>query len=966
MSFLSPRALEVPKGPDGRPQGPPPIRWPLALGLLGAVLGSFISNLDTRLTTFSLADLRGGFGYGVDEASWVTTAYNVAEIAIVPFTPWLGGVLSPRRAIAGSVALLTVAGALCPSAPSYTALVALRFLQGLGGGALIPLLLATLLRFLPLHQRVFGFALYALVTAATPMLSETVAGVLTDILDWQAIFYIGVAIGPLVLGLVLFGLPKEPVRLEAFAEADYAGIVLLALASSLLTAALGQGQRLDWFDSPLIDAMFASAGFLLAAFVVVELTREKPLIDLRLLLVGNFTGGLLTIFAFSFATLTTSTVLPQYGMEVRGFRELQVGDILIWAALAQIVVCGLAPFLMRLLDARVVLATGLLMSAIGSRLATFVDSDWVAADILPSHLIQACGQPLIMVPLIVISTSTLQMKDAIAGGTLFNVVRTLAGSIGGAVVGAILTVRERVHSNAIVEHLVAGAPSTVEAQRMGGLAAEARRQAETMAAADAYGWIGVVSVGAMVLALCLRETRMPFPPRLAAAAAAMLVFASAPAGAAPPDAAFDDALAQAYLYNPQLGVERQRLREADEGVPRALSGWRPRLQLNGSSGASAFFDSIDTRNQPERRLPQDGSLALTQPLYTGGRVEGQVRQAEALVTAERAALQASEAAVLLAAGTAFLDVARDEKALELNRNQAAVLDRTARASEQALAAGAVTETDLDQARARLADQRAAEARAQAALGASRATFERQVGKPPGALSLPQRKLDLPASLEAALALVPDGNFDVSQARASREASLQGVDIARAGLLPQVSAELRGERVQDSDVQQFHQRDTIAEGTLQLRLPLYQGGQPEAEIRQAKEAAVRSGLQIELALRIGKEQVQTAWEQLVGARSRVAEYRRSLSANIVAERGVSRQQSVGARTMIEVLNAQQERLAAEVNLVVAEHDEYAAGLQLLAATGRLSAAQLGLNVPLYDPAAHYDATRNRWFGTQPAP
>ena len=490
-----------------------------------------------------------------------------------------------------------------------------------------------------------------------------------------------------------------------------------------------------------------------------------------------------------------------------------------------------------------------------------------------------------------------------------------------------------------------------------------------MAAADAYGWIGVVSVAAMVLALCLRETRLPFPPGRAAvaAAAALLALMSPAARAAPADAAFDDALAQAYLYNPQLGVERQRLREADEGVPRALSGWRPRVQLNGSTGASAFFDSIDTANKPERRLPQDGSLALTQPLYTGGRVEGQVRQAEALVIAERAALQASEAAVLLAAGTAYLDVARDERTLELNRNQAAVLDRTARASEQALAAGAVTETDVDQSRARLADQRAAAARAEAALGASRATFERQVGKPPGALSLPARKLDVPASLEAALAFVPDGNFDVSQARASREASLQGVDIARAGLLPQVSAELRGERVQDTDVQQFHQRDTIAEGTLQLRLPLYQGGQPEAEIRQAKEAAVRSGLQIELALRIAKQQVQTAWEQLARrARARVAEYRRSLAANLVAERGVSRQQSVGARTMIEVLNAEQERLAAEVNLAVAEHDEYAAGLQLLAATGRLSAAQLGLNVPIYDPAVHYDATRNRWFGTQPAP
>lgn len=515
MSLLGPPALDVPKALDGRPQGPPPIRWNLALGLIGAVTGSFISNLDTRLTTFSLADLRGGFGYGVDEASWVSSAYNIAEIAIVPLTPWLGSVLSPRRAIAGAVALLTVAGALCPSAPGYTSLVALRFLQGLGGGALIPLLLTTLLRFLPLHQRVFGFALYALVTAATPMLSETVAGLLTDDVGWEAIFYIGVVFGPIVAGLVLFGLPVEPVRLEAFRGADYAGMALLALAASLLTAALGQGQRLDWFDSPLIDALFASAAFFFAAFVVVELTREAPLIDLRLMLRLNFSGGLLTIFAFSFATLMTSSVLPQFGTAVRGFREAQVGGILIWAALLQLVVCAAAPFLLRKLEARLVLAIGLVIAAVGARLATFVTSDWVRGDILPSHLLQACGQPLIMVPLILIATSTLQMKDAIAGGTLFNVVRTLAGSTGGAVVGAILTVRERVHSNAIVEHLVAGAPSTMNAGSLGLLAAEARRQATTMAAADAYGWIGVVSVGAMAIALCLRPTALAYPTKRA-------------------------------------------------------------------------------------------------------------------------------------------------------------------------------------------------------------------------------------------------------------------------------------------------------------------------------------------------------------------------------------------------------------------------------------------------------------------
>jgi MFS transporter, DHA2 family, multidrug resistance protein len=510
MSLLGPTMIDLPRGPDGKVQGAPPISWRLAIGLFGAVLGSFISNLDTRLTTFSLQDLRGGIGYGVDEAAWVSAAYNIAEIAVVPVTAWLAAIISQRRAVALAVSLLTLAGALCPWAATqgYVLLVGMRFLQGLGGGALIPLLLGILLRFMPLHQRIYGFAVYALVTASTPLVSESLAGVLTDVYGWQSIFYIGAALGPVVMGFILFGLPVESAKPEMFRQADYPGMLLMILWPSLLTAALSQGQRLDWFSSPLIVSLFVASACCLAAFVVTELSQEAPLINLRLLGRLNFSGGLLTIVAFSFATLMTSTILPQFGTQVRGFRELQVGNILVWAALAQVVVCAMAPMLVRQLDVRLMLALGLLIATLGARLATYIDSDWVAVDILPSHLIQASGQPLIMVPLIVIATSTLQVTDAVAGSTIFNVVRSLAGTFGGAVVGAILTVRERVHSNTMVDHLVAGAPATVHAQAMSGLVAAVRRQATTMAAADAYGWIGVITLGAMLITLVLKDTKL--------------------------------------------------------------------------------------------------------------------------------------------------------------------------------------------------------------------------------------------------------------------------------------------------------------------------------------------------------------------------------------------------------------------------------------------------------------------------
>jgi DHA2 family multidrug resistance protein len=518
MNLFGPLMVDQPRGPDGKIAGPPAITPRLALGLLGAVLGSFISNLDTRLTSFSLADLRGGVGYGVDETAWVSAAYNIAEIAVVPITPWLSNIISARRAVALAVILLTLAGALVPVAQhqGYVWLVAMRFIQGLGGGALIPLLLGVLLRFTPLHLRIFGFTAYAFVTANTPLISASLAGVLTDIVHWQALFYVGVLIGPIVLGLVLYGLPTEPAKSEIFRSADYTGMLLMVLWPSLLTAALDEGQRLNWFTSAFIDWLFAAAAVSLIAFLVVELSQKTPLITLSLLLQRNFAVGLTTIFAFAFATLLTASVLPQYALAVRGFRELQVGQILIWAALAQTLVCITVPFLLLRLEARIVLSIGLFTTAMGAYLGTYVDSDWVFADILPVAIIQACGQPLIMVPLVVIATANLQMKEAIPGATLFNVVRTLAGTVGGAVVGGITTVRERVHSNTIVDHLVAGAPSTVHAQSAGNLAATVTRQATTMAISDTLGWIGVILLGAMVLPLVLNESRLFRPPARAA------------------------------------------------------------------------------------------------------------------------------------------------------------------------------------------------------------------------------------------------------------------------------------------------------------------------------------------------------------------------------------------------------------------------------------------------------------------
>ena len=502
-----------PPGPDGKPpQGPPPLSWLMLFGLAGVVLSAFASYLSTRLTSFSVADLEGGFGVGPDEASWVTNAYNVGEIAIVPMTAWIGGIISQRRAIAVAIATLTLCSCACPVAPSYTWLVGLRFVQGLGGGALIPLLLSTLLRFTPMYQRVFAFGFYALVTTSTPLVAEYVTGVLTDIVGWRSVFYLVVLLCPVVMLLVLVGLPVEPVKPEGFIGADYVGMILLALVASTLTTALDVGQRLDWFDNPLVLSLFVASGLLLIAFVVWEFGIEKPLVNLRLLSRRNLACGLLLIFPFSMSLVATSTVIAQYGTVVRGFRELQVGELLIWIALVQASVCAIGTPLMRRIDSRVMLAFGLALIGLGCRLATFIDSDWVFSELIASQTLIACGEPLVMMGILFTSTSVLQPQDVIGGATLFNVVRTLAGSVGGAIVIGVMTVRERVHSSTMLDHLVTGALPTTQAGSAAGLYGAAHIQAFVMATADTYGMVGLVMITAMLILFFTTEVRLQRPP----------------------------------------------------------------------------------------------------------------------------------------------------------------------------------------------------------------------------------------------------------------------------------------------------------------------------------------------------------------------------------------------------------------------------------------------------------------------
>lgn len=394
---------------------------------------------------------------------------------------------------------------------SYLGLIALAFLHGVGGGALVPLLLIVTLRVLPPYDRLWGFAAYAMVVSLSPLTGEIISGYLYKYIGWQALFWEILVLNPIALILVMVGLPVEKMKLEGFTKgADYLGMFFFIVFGTTFITPLVVGQRFNWFSSTLIDTLFVVSAIFLILFIWQEMTVEEPLIQLRLLKRLNLALGLMLIVLFFFAVEGAAYVLPQYGMQIRDFRELQIGAILIWATIPVIVLSPLVAWLLHYVDARPVAAIGFLLVVISSRLDTYLTSDWVEAEFLPAQIIAACGYPLVLVCDLLINTSALKPEDALFGSSLFNVVRVLASSVGSAILGGIVTVRERVHSNIIASDATAGAFGTVQREAaVGGLSSEIHRQSYVMA----YGWIAMVLIAGMVMLVFVGEVPVPRKPK---------------------------------------------------------------------------------------------------------------------------------------------------------------------------------------------------------------------------------------------------------------------------------------------------------------------------------------------------------------------------------------------------------------------------------------------------------------------
>jgi len=449
------------------------------------------------------------------------------------------------------------------------------------------------------------------------------------------------------------------------------------------------------------------------------------------------------------------------------------------------------------------------------------------------------------------------------------------------------------------------------------------------------------------------------------------------AGALPASAeTLPEAMALAYQTNPTILSERSKLRATDELIPQALAGWRPTVTVAGNITRSNTFSYINTAGiggstsgTPSGvQTSSSGTtiynadtmgVSVTEAVFRGGRTVAQTRQAEAQVEAERAQLSITEEQVLLNVATAYLNLVQAQSVLQLSINNEQVLQRQLDAVEDRFRVGEVTRTDVAQAQSRLSAAHADRTQSEGTLRTARAAYVQTVGHLPDKVDYPVGLPGLPASLDQAQSLAAEQNPSIGNAQSSYQAALEGIDLIAGELLPTVSVTGSAQRIVDFDGP--HSLENIAQASVNVSVPLYQQGQEYARLRAQKQTAGQTRAQLDEARRDVEESIASSWESLTTGRARRTSYGDQIKAAEIALEGVQRENQVGSRTVLDVLNAEQELLQARVNEVQAHHDEIVAAYQLLNATGQLTAQYLALPVELYDPAAHYEEVHDKWLG-----
>ncbi len=519
------------------------------LGVFGVLLGAMIATCTGRLMSVGLADLRGALHLGIDEASWIGTSFNAALMFIGPFSVYLGGLLGARRVLLACAAIFTIVSVLLPFASNLSVMFVLLVLAGLTAGTFYPLTLSFVLRNLPMKYVLLGIAMYAMDIVFTTNMATSLEAWYMEHLSWHWIFWNSAVLTPIMMVLIYFGIPWQPLPKpkEGQPRPSWRGFLYASLGFALLYIALDQGQRLDWMNSQTIIALTVTGSFLLLATLGRRLSMPNPLVNFKFLLRRNTVLLGVALIFFRFVLLATVVVIPSYLGSVKGYLPLQTGPVLLWVALPQCIFGLLAMYLLIHIDARLILTAGFTLVAIACLMNAQLSSAWSGSNFWLSQAVMAVGQALAFnsivgaIVLEVINTGALSRPiDVLTFAGYFQTVRLFGGEAGAAFMQHFIAVREQFHSNILGLGINLGDPATT--QRLLGLRAamaakssgsdvalgrageilglQVRQQAFTLAITDSFTLVAWSVVCCLVVVACMAHVPTQYQQVVAAPAKA--------------------------------------------------------------------------------------------------------------------------------------------------------------------------------------------------------------------------------------------------------------------------------------------------------------------------------------------------------------------------------------------------------------------------------------------------------------
>jgi DHA2 family multidrug resistance protein len=505
-------------------QQPDARRWVVAVTVL---FGTFMAVMDVTVVNVALPHMMGSFGVDRSTITWVATGYAIAQILMLSMAGWWSTLLGRKRLYLVSFAVFTFGSILAGTAHSFGEMILYRTIQGLGGGALIPVSLAILRENFPARQQGMAMAIYGMGVVLAPAIGPVLGGWLIDHYGWPWIFYINVPISVVGMLMIATFLEDPPYLRRGLTSTDWAGIALLAVGLTVMQIVLERGNQENWFESRWIVAGTAVTVLALTALVFRELRAKDPVINIRLLRNVPLVAGSAIGLVFGVALFGTTFILPQFTQTLLGYPAFTSGIVLMPRALAVFAVMPLAGLLYRYIDGRLLITGGIVLLCIAYWQLGHLTLYVAPGNLVPVLMLAGAGMPFIFVTLTAVSLSGIPQSDVTDASSIYTLARTVGGNIGYAVMATLVANGTQAHRALLVQHISPYNPTYLayQAAAAGGLArhgldmaaapqtahaffdALVNRQAAMLAYNDASLFMGLLFVIILPMVLLLPRSR---------------------------------------------------------------------------------------------------------------------------------------------------------------------------------------------------------------------------------------------------------------------------------------------------------------------------------------------------------------------------------------------------------------------------------------------------------------------------